>query len=78
MSRTLVLQIPEATWIELEYSARASGKPPEIIAAGILTDNLDDPLMKLAGAFSSPLTDVAEKHDEYLGKALFRSCRDTE
>lgn len=30
----------------------------------------DDPLLQLAGAFESELTDISERHDEYIGQSL--------
>ncbi len=30
----------------------------------------DDSLLKLAGVFGSEITDVSERHDEYIGEAL--------
>ena len=30
----------------------------------------DDPLLQLAGAFESALTDVSDRHDDYIGQGL--------
>jgi metal-responsive CopG/Arc/MetJ family transcriptional regulator len=30
----------------------------------------DDPLLQLAGVFESDITDICERHDEYIGEAL--------
>ena len=30
----------------------------------------DDPLLQLAGSFASPVTDVSDRHDAYIGQSL--------
>lgn len=46
----------------------------------ILTHNLgdpleSDPLMRLFGTVHSDITDVAERHDEYIGAAIYNEMR---
>jgi hypothetical protein len=30
----------------------------------------DDPLLQLAGSFASPVTDVSDQHDAYIGQSI--------
>jgi hypothetical protein len=54
---------------------------PRIIAARrrrqlsqkLVTDSLSDPLLRLFGSVESPLTDIAERHDEYIGLGLLET-----
>jgi hypothetical protein len=76
VSRTLVLTIPEEAYEELLRSADAKGQAPEDVATEILAWNLD-PLMRLAGSLSAPVSDIGDRHDEYIGEGLLESCRDS-
>jgi len=86
MSQTLVLEIPDATWAELQRSAQVRHQRPEDLALTLLQDRFaelpesveSDPLIRLFGSIHSDLTDVAERHDEYIGASLFRSLRNSE
>ena len=80
MSQTLVLEIPDTTWAELQRSAQARHQSPEEAVMAILTHNLgdpleSDPLMRLFGTVHSDITDVAERHDEYIGAAIYNEMR---
>lgn len=35
----------------------------------------DDPLLQLAGTFESILTDVSDRHDDYIGQGLREELR---
>lgn len=41
----------------------------------VLTEETDEPLLKLAGTLSSEFDDISENHDDYIGVALLRSIR---
>ena len=77
MSQTLVLEIPDTTWAELQRSAQARHQSPEETVMALLTHNLadpleSDPLIRLFGTVQSDITDGAARHDEYIGAAIFR------
>ncbi|WP_279615219.1 hypothetical protein [Desulfonatronum thioautotrophicum] len=36
----------------------------------VVKDELDEPLLKLAGAFSSDIDDISSNHDFYIGHEL--------
>lgn len=36
----------------------------------VVKDELDDPLLKLAGGFSSDINDISSNHDFYIGQEL--------
>ena len=70
MSQTLTLQIADDTYAELLRSANDRQQAPETIAAEVLSELFDDPLMRLAGTFTGPAHDVAARHDHYIGASL--------
>ena len=80
MSQTLVLELPDGTWAELERSARERRWTPQAVAVEILnnqlTDTVDkDPLIRLFGSIETDITDGAERHDDYIGNAIAQSLR---
>jgi hypothetical protein len=82
MGHALTLDIPDHVYEPLVKRAKQVGKTPEEIvmewvahASQLLTD---DPLLQLAGAFESKLTDVSDRHDEYLGQRLLEELRRSE
>ena len=70
MSQALTLQIPDDTYAELLRSANHRRQAPEATAVEFLSELLDDPLMRLAGTFTGPSHDVADRHDHYIGEGL--------
>lgn len=74
MTTALSLQLPEHVYLPLLKRANQAGQPPETIAVqwleGLVKRFADDPLLQLAGAFESELTDIGERHDEYIGQSL--------
>ncbi len=79
MTRTLTIELPEEVFRFLAQRATGQGKTPEALAAEWLARSVasgsDDPLMKWAGAVDSDAADVAERHDDYLGQALYRELQ---
>ena len=73
MAQTLVLELPQDAWDQLVQTAAQKGLEPSSVACEMLTDSLTDPVMKLAGCLSAPISDVSERHDEYLGVGLLHS-----
>jgi len=74
MGHTLTLDIPDAVYVSLLQQAQQAGKTPEEAVLAWLTSTVqrltDDPLLQLAGSFASPVTDVSDRHDAYLGQSL--------
>jgi hypothetical protein len=70
MSQTLVLNISESSYEELLRVARNRDQSPERFASEMIDASLSDPLLKLAGCGASPVTDLTERLDEYLGAEL--------
>lgn len=72
---TLTIAVSEQTLARLRAKAEAHGTTPEAVAAAELDrparKSDTDPLMRLAGMFQSDLPGVFERHDEYIGQALY-------
>jgi hypothetical protein len=79
MMQTLILEIPDDVHAALVRWAQQQAGTPEALAAEYLTllvQSMEkDPLLKWAGSIESDLTDVAERHDYYIGEALLRESR---
>jgi hypothetical protein len=73
MSHTLTLNLSDETYDELLRAARVREQSPESVASRLLGSSLSDPLLRLSGCIDSPVTDVAERHDEYLGRELLNT-----
>lgn len=71
---TLNLQLPDEIFDPLLRQAQRFGSTPEAVVtdwvASAVLAPLEDPLLKLLGCIESDTSDVAERHDEYLGLAL--------
>ncbi len=77
MSRTITLEIPEPTFVVIEEQAQSKGIEPSALVVEWLADAVQriqsfepDPLDSLIGTIDVSINDLAERHDEYLGKAL--------
>jgi len=74
MPIALTIEIPDHIYEPLKQKASQTGQTPEQIASAWIETAAkrltDDPLLRLAGAFESEFTDIAERHDDYIGKAL--------
>ena len=74
MSTTLTLEIPDQIYRPLQKKAKKRGEPLDQILIEWLgeavKDELDDPLLQLAGAFSSHIKDIGINHDFYIGQEL--------
>jgi hypothetical protein len=74
MGHTLTLDLPDAVYVPLLQQARHTGKTPEEAILAWLTSTVqrwtDDPLLQLAGSFVSPVTDVSDRHDAYIGQSV--------
>jgi hypothetical protein len=79
MGHTLTLDIPEEVYESLFRKAKQAGRTPEDMVLEWLTRSAqglaDDPLLQLAGTFESALTDVSDRHDDYIGQGLREELR---
>lgn len=77
MSHQLVLIVPDKVYAALAQSATAAGSTPEQIAADWLAlmgwHAARDPFERHIGALPSNVPDWADRHDEYIGKAVMDS-----
>ncbi|OQY26698.1 MAG: hypothetical protein B6244_12750 [Candidatus Cloacimonetes bacterium 4572_55] len=74
MSTTLTLEIPDQIYRPLVKKADKRGKTLDQILiewlGDVVKDEIDDPLLQLAGAFSSDIKDIGTNHDFYIGQEL--------
>ncbi|NJN57398.1 MAG: hypothetical protein HC879_07780 [Leptolyngbyaceae cyanobacterium SL_5_9] len=81
MSKTLTITLPDALEQALVQTAAQANQSTEEMVVQLLTQTLmpnseskleqADPLMALFGSIKSDVPDLAERHDEYLGQALY-------
>ena len=74
MTKAMTLEIAESLYEKILKQANQSGQTPEsMVIAWIETAvklPTDDNLLQLAGIFQSQVTDIGERHNEYVGKQL--------
>ena len=74
MPTTLTLEIPDRIYRPLQKKADKQGQTlaQTVIEwlGEIVKDESDDPLLRLAGAFSSDVKDIGTNHDRYIGQEL--------
>ena len=74
MPTTLTLQIPDRIYGPLQKKAAKRGKTLDQIIiewlGNAVTDEPDDPLLRLAGVFSSDVKEIGKNHDKYIGQEL--------
>jgi hypothetical protein len=79
MAQPLTIQISDTIFQSLQLRAKQLGKTPEVVAAECIAQSIgseaDDPLLKWAGAIDSQPSDVAERHDDYLGQSVANDLR---
>ncbi len=80
MSQTLVLEVPDDVFETLKAVAGERGQSPEAASIEWLAEMVriarQDPLEEFIGALPSQFPDWAERHDDYLGRALAEESRD--
>lgn len=82
MSRTITLEIPEETYEAIEMQAESRGLEPAQVVVEWLSEAIrqaqiaEDPLEALIGTLECEVTDVAEHHDYYVGRALAKGLRE--
>ena len=74
MSKTITLKISDNIYELLVRASEQSGQTPEQVVQEWVKSKAEqsvhDPLLQLAGAFESDISDISKEHDVYLGKAL--------
>lgn len=93
MTKTLTITLPDALEQALAQTAAQANQSTEELVLQLLTLNLisqetptvavpldlpDDPLLQLAGCITSDVGDAADRHDYYLGKAVYDEMRQDE
>ncbi len=86
MTKTLTITLPDALEQALTQTAAQTNQSTEALILQLLTQNLigqetpavatplelpDDPLLQLAGCITSDVGDAADRHDYYIGKAIY-------
>jgi hypothetical protein len=79
MAATLIIEMSDEQFQQLERQAREKGTSPEALAAeylaSMLSSSSPDRLLRWIGAFESSVPDAAERHHEYLGLALYEKLK---
>jgi hypothetical protein len=79
MSHVLTIHLPDEIYEPLRRSAEQEQRSPEEVAAEWLAAAVrtidEDPVIKLLGTVECDLTDVADRHDYYIGESLMRELR---
>jgi hypothetical protein len=76
MAHQLVLEVPDEVYQPLLRRAQDTGRPLEAVAADCLAEAVQprgpsERLRRWAGAIDSGISDLAQRHDEYIGLALY-------
>lgn len=83
MSHTLMIEVPDDLYEPLQKTASQHGQSPEDLVTQWISlavqQGVDDPLEQFIGALSSQGadTDWADRHDQYLGKAVADTMQTT-
>jgi hypothetical protein len=81
MPHSLTIDLPENVFSSLTQLALQRGETPETLAGELISQAVQqlesDPLLKWAGAIDCEITDVADRHDHYIGEAVARELRRT-
>ena len=74
MAHTINVEVPDDLYATLSSQAERAGKSVEKFVADQLLSSVPpfetDDLLQLAGSLHSDFSDIAERHDDYLGQAL--------
>jgi hypothetical protein len=74
MAKTLILEFPEPLFdLILKRATQIKQTPEQMVMTWIeqaAKPSDDDALLQLAGIFQSRLTDIGERHNEYIGEPL--------
>jgi len=79
MPKVLSIELPDEAYDALQKLSQEFGVPAEQLASSWLTKQIqhavNDPLAKWIGAIETGIPDWAERHDEFIGKALIQELR---
>jgi hypothetical protein len=80
MSHQLTVEVADDVYQPLLEQAQAVGQSPEalaskLIASGVVRTKAGASIRKWIGAFESDVPDAAERHDYYIGQALFEELK---
>ncbi|PIY48410.1 MAG: hypothetical protein COZ05_03225 [Armatimonadetes bacterium CG_4_10_14_3_um_filter_59_10] len=79
MSESFTVELSESQFEVLEKMAGGLGKQPGELGTEWVVKALqriaEDPLLKYAGAVNSGISDLAERHDHYMGEAIAAEMR---
>ena len=82
MSHTLTLDVSEEVYTLLVKAAKQTGQLPETLANELLTavtrKLTDDPVEQFIGKLKSPVSDWADKHDQYIGNIIMETMNSAE
>jgi hypothetical protein len=85
MSQTVALHIPKELYEALRTEAAKKGRTPDALVVEWLAEAIRaanrieaDPLVKLFGTLESDVTNIADRHDDYIGLSVARELRDNE
>lgn len=76
MGHPITLNLPEQAWQDLLRAGRERNEDPAAVAQQLLADAVADPVLRLAGCLSFPPGDLSERHDEYIGAAIYAESRE--
>jgi len=71
MGHSITINLSDNTWEDLLRAGRDRNQTPEIVAEQLLSDLVADPLLSLAGCVEYAPDDLSERHDEYIGAAIY-------
>ncbi len=80
MTHPLTIEVPDEAYQRLVEQARATGRSPESLACDFVVQavkpkGMSPELLRWAGAIDSGITDLADRHDDYLGQAQYDVLR---
>ena len=70
MGHSITLNLPEKAWQDLLRAGVERNEAPEAVAETLLSDAVSDPLMSLFGCLEYSSSDIAERHDDYIGLSI--------
>ena len=74
MAKIVTLEVSDNLYeLLLQVAGQIEQTPEQLLVEWIenkIKQSLNDPLLQLAGAFESDLTDISERHDTYIGVSL--------
>ncbi len=79
MASVITLELPDEVYQGLQKIAKQAGQTPEALARDWVAAEVksieNDPLLRLSGTIDSDISDVADRHDYYIGKSLLKEMR---